>query len=259
MAAKRKPREDDLFDQVDVPAAVVCALCGNAECPGCANELSRSGVVAIVPWERPGAPLATRLWMTARSATFDAERFFETLPDGPVAPALRFAIVSELCAAAAMIALGVPIAIAVSPSWARHMMFDQTASVARIVTLAVPALAALLVGAHAVHGFSLARSASGRASRGLRFGLYSAGWDLVLGPLGAVIVAVKDGLRSMLKLGVIAIGLPARSARAFLRGAYRLEGKPAESAMRTSRAVALLATLLGAGVMLAAAIVALLV
>src|SRR5579883_1026941 len=100
MGAARKAHErreaDDLFDQVDVPAAVVCALCGDAECPGCANELSRSGVVAVVAWERPGAGALPRLWNTARAATFDAERFFESLPDGPVAPALRFAVICEL-------------------------------------------------------------------------------------------------------------------------------------------------------------------
>ena len=30
----------------DVPAAVVCALCGDSDCPGCGGDRSRSGVVS---------------------------------------------------------------------------------------------------------------------------------------------------------------------------------------------------------------------
>src|SRR3990172_6279760 len=53
-------------DLVDVPAAVVCLVCGEADCTGCEDrDLSRSGIVAIVAWERPGLPPLTRLWSTA--------------------------------------------------------------------------------------------------------------------------------------------------------------------------------------------------
>ena len=95
--SKAPAERDDLVD-TDVPAAVVCAHCGDADCAGCRNEQTRSGVVAIVAWERPGAPAISRLWATARATTFESDRFFESLPDGPIAPALRFAVASELLA-----------------------------------------------------------------------------------------------------------------------------------------------------------------
>src|SRR5580704_6916469 len=115
-AAARRVDADELVDS-DVPAAVVCAHCGDADCPGCLHENSRSGVVAVVPWERPVLPGLVRLWATARATTFDADRFFESLPDGPILPALRFALISETIASAVMTAsLLVPVAV-LAPTW----------------------------------------------------------------------------------------------------------------------------------------------
>src|SRR5688500_3656158 len=107
---------------VDVPAAVVCALCDDPDCLGCEHEQSRSGIVAIVAWERPLGPPMTRLWATARSTTRDAESFFEALPDGPVLPALRFAALCELMAVSSFFVLLVPIAAVVAPEWLTHIV-----------------------------------------------------------------------------------------------------------------------------------------
>jgi hypothetical protein len=262
-AARVSETSEDLFDQVDVPAAVVCAQCGDAECPGCASELSRSGVMAIVAWERPGAPFFTRLWSTARAATFDSDRFFESLPDGPVSPALRFAIVSELFAATAMVlAVFVPLAAA-APMWLKHLVLDEGAVVGKLAVLGVPSLAMLLVAAHAAHGWALDRGARRLGvrpapARALRFGLYAAGWDLVIGPLGAIVVAIKEGISASLRVGTVAMGLPTRSARAFLRGCYHLDGKSAEPALRASYVAAVIATILGAMAVIAAGVVVML-
>lgn len=259
-AEERQRREEvDPFDQVDVPATVVCALCGDAECPGCANEPSRSGVVAIVAWERPGAPVLARLWGTARATTFDAERFFESLPDGPIAPALRFAVTCELLAATAVVLAAAPVVALAAPMWLRHLAFERTAVIARAFALGVPALAALLVAAHAAHGWALhhgakSTSASRSSSRALRFGLYAAGWDLVVGPIGAIVLAFKEGARQALRVTTIAIGLPTLSARAFLRGTYRLDGKAAEPALHASYVAAVVATLVGSVAVLAAVV-----
>src|ERR1700722_2698849 len=145
---------DELVDS-EVPAAVVCAHCGDADCPGCLQEITKSGVVAIVAWERPGAPALERLWATARATTFDCERFFETMPDGPIAPALRFAVVSELLAASAMaLAALIPLAL-LAPTWVGHALLHDTALLARVAITGIPALAALLVAAHAAHGWAL--------------------------------------------------------------------------------------------------------
>jgi hypothetical protein len=249
--ARVEPVElDDLADS-DVPAAVVCAHCGDAECPGCLHEQTQSGVVAVVPWERPGASVSARLWATARATALDADRFFESLPDGPVLPALRFALLSEMVASTAMALLAIVPLVALAPALAKHLLVDEWLTVLRLMSAGVPALAGLLVLAHIAHGWALdwgARRAGapGAATRALRFGLYAAGWDLVLGPIGAVVVSFKEGLGAGVSIISASVGLPGRCARAFLRGCYHLEGRSAEGPLRASYAAAIVATLVGA-------------
>jgi hypothetical protein len=259
-AAEARVEVDDLLD-AEVPAAVVCAHCGEADCPGCLHEQTRSGVVAIVPWERPGAPAFERLWTTARATTFEADRFFEALPDGPIAPALRFAMASELLASSAMaVAVMAPIA-ALAPRWIAHLLLHDTLTLIRVVVAGVPALATLLVAAHAAHGWALdrgARRAGARpaTSRALRFGLYAAGWDLVVGPLGALLMAAKEGLGAAASVVSIGVGLPGRSARAFLRGCYGLTDASAAPALRASWVAAGVATAVGAVAVIGAVLAA---
>jgi hypothetical protein len=261
LAAKARVEIDELVDS-EVPAAVVCAHCGDADCPGCLNEQTRSGVVAIVPWERPGAPPFERLWATARATTFDAERFFEALPDGPIAPALRFAVASELLASSAMaVAVMVPLAM-LAPRWIAHLIVHDTLTVVRVVVAGVPALATLLVAAHAAHGWALDRGARRTGvrratSRALRFGLYAAGWDLIVGPLGAVVMAAKEGVGAAVSIASIGVGLPGRSARAFLRGCYGLTEASAAPALRASWVAAGVATVVGAIAVIGAVLAAL--
>lgn len=238
---------DDLLDQIDVPAAVVCARCGSAECLGCTgDDYSRSGVIAIIAWERSDAPLLRRLWLTARATTRDAETFFEALPDGPIVPALRFAIVSELIATTFTLLLFLPFVVIGAPHWAKDVVMSGAAF--RALVLGIPAFAAILVMAHAAHGVSLdvgARrggSLRSQRTRALRFGLYAAGWDLVIGPVGTVMIALNEGLFSAFQVTNLASGLPTRSARAFLRGAYGLHGSSADKAVRTSYVAAIGAT-----------------
>jgi hypothetical protein len=256
---ERLDREVQSTELVDFPAAVVCTLCGQSDCPGCDSEQSKSGIVAIIAWERAGAPMLSRLWSTARATTRDAEGFFELMPDGPVMPALRFAATCEMLAATAVIALVVPVAAVVAPDWLRHVALDEHArSLAlRVLVLGLPAFAGLLVLAHAAHGLSIdvgaAKNGARHArSRALRFGLYACGWDLVIGPIGALVVAVKEGLGASLKILELASGLPTRATEAFLRGCYRLEGDRAKRALGTSYVGAAFATLAGALLILAA-------
>jgi hypothetical protein len=253
---------DELVDS-EVPAAVVCARCGQAECSGCLFEQMRSGVMAIVPWERPGAPLFMRLWSTARATARDPERFFESMPDGPLGPPLRFAVLCELIATSAMALTGViPFAL-LAPGWVQHLALEASGPAARLAVLGLPMLAVLLVVAHVVHGWALDRGARrsgarGATTRALRFGLYSAGWDLVVGPFGAVVLAMREGVSAALSLGGTSIGLPSRSARAFLRGSYGLDGEAARPAMRAGMLAAIAVSLIGAVVVVAVTISALL-
>jgi hypothetical protein len=144
-----------------------------------------------------------------------------------------------------------------APGWVEHLFLDQRAAVARLAIAGPPALAGLLVIAHVAHGLALDRGArragaKGATTRALRFGLYATGWDLVVGPLGALVIAAKEGPRAALSLASLGMGLPGRSARAFLSGCYRLEGKSAEPALRASYVVAIVATAIGAIAVIAA-------
>src|SRR4051812_28433955 len=171
----------DLVDEI--PAAVTCIRCGEPDCAGCEDtDLSRSGIVSIVAWERPTTPVLNRLWSTARSSTRDAEAFFELLPDGPLMPAFRFAATCELLASGAAFLGFLAVAAVVAPDWVRHVALDPNArSMAlRALVLGLPAFAGLLVVAHAAHGLSIdagARKQGARParSRALRFGLYACG------------------------------------------------------------------------------------
>jgi hypothetical protein len=55
------------------------------------------------------------------------------------------------------------------------------------------------------------------------------------------------------------MGLPGRSARAFLRGCYRLEGRSAQPALNASYAAAAIATAVGAIAVIGAIVAALVI
>jgi hypothetical protein len=150
----------------------------------------------------------------------------------------------------------------IAPRWVRHVLVDEGPAAARLAAVGVPALATILVAAHVVHGWALDRGARrsgarGATTRAVRFGLYATGWDLVVGPLGALVVAVKEGLGKALSLGVVIMDLPGRSSRAFLRGCYRLDGAAAVPALRASYVAAAVATGVGAVAVIAALVAAL--
>src|ERR1041384_609019 len=85
--------DEGALELSEVPATVVCAVCGLPECNCEVDRPSTfSGVVAIVPWERPGGTLLTRLWATAKLATLSPGSFFAALPPGGAAAPLGFAI-----------------------------------------------------------------------------------------------------------------------------------------------------------------------
>lgn len=260
------PALEDWLDSVDVPAAVVCARCGSSECTGCSAAASdKSGFIAVIPWERSDAPVLRRLWQTARATTRDPDHFFEALPEGPIAPALRFAVLAELVAATAMISAVLAITAVIAPSLASHLVFDSLARTMALRALgaAIPALAALLVLAHVAHGLALDLGAPAshrsrpRRLHALRFGLYATGWDVVLGPVGALVVLLREGGQGFRELTQVAQTLPGKSARAFLRGAYGLHGDAAKRSLRASlvaSAVSILVAVVVAVVVIAFAI-----
>jgi len=238
---------------VDFPAAVVCALCDDPDFTGCEPEQSPSGLVPTLSWEPHPVPPLTPFWATARSTTRDAATFFEALPDGPIMPALRFAVICELLAVSSFLLVLVALVAILAPDLLVTAATNAPirALVLRVVVLGVPAFAALAVLAHVAHGLSVDRGAvkqgaQSRKTRAVRFGLYSCGWDLIIGPLGALLVTLKEGTKNLREIRSLGVGLPTRAKMAFLRGTYRLEGERAEGALQTSYVGAALATVIGA-------------
>jgi hypothetical protein len=262
---RRAPRDDDPVDSFfDIPAAVLCATCGQADCLGCttASE-SESGVVAIVPWERSGA-VWTRLWATANATTQGAEAFFAVLPDGELPPAMRFALVAELLAVLSMATLLVPLLALVLPNLALEIVRSPSLRVSalRWFGLGIPALALWMVFAHVTHGAALdagARRQGARAERrrAMRFGLYACGWDLMAGPLGALVMLFTRGLHDAIELAELAMRVPGRASAALLTGVYQLPADKVARARRAGSVAAALLALTSAGLVAAAVAVAL--
>jgi hypothetical protein len=244
--------EDEAVDSFfEVPAAVVCAFCGEGDCPGCAvADDTGSGVIAIVPWERPGAGVWARLWSTANATTFGADAFFSAIPDGEVSPAMRFAFLAEVLAVASMALLLVPLAAIALPQYAAIVVESPAmrAAAGRWICLGIPAFSLWMIAAHVAHAASLdvgarLQGAKGQRRRAVRFGLYACGWDLMGGPLGALVQLFGKGRKAVRGLIETNTGVPGRAAAALLQGVYQLTPEQAHRARRVSGAAAIALTL----------------
>ncbi len=250
---------DEPPDIFDVPAAVLCARCGQPDCAGCEDVEEASGLVAIVPWERPGGTWK-RLWGTARAATLSAETFFAALPDGPVRPAASFAVLAELLAVTSMFVMMVPVIALALPGLVAAVVADPhiRAKVLFWTAVAIPSLAVWMVIAHAAHGYALdvgVRRAGGRSQRrrALRFGLYACGWDLMSGPLGALAAAFSEGRKAAGAALSASMRVPARATVALLQGVYALPPASVIRVRRWATIAAVIVTISSAFVVLVAA------
>jgi hypothetical protein len=250
LAAVGEP-DDGALDWADVPAAVVCAFCGKPDCAGCLaveEPTNASGVVAIMPWERPGLGWLTRLWATARVVTLSHRDLFAALPEGPLRPAFVFAAVAELGAA---LGLGVcfGIVLALAPDFTSTLLRDAylRSLLVKAFACGIPGLAALMIALHSVHGLLVDRAArlagSRKRGRGLRFGLYACGWDLVTLPLGLIVVAVTEGLGTARRAAGLAVSVPVEATRAYLTGVHALDPNQARTAAKRANVETALSSL----------------
>ncbi len=240
------------LDVFDVPAAVLCAHCGQADCDGnCEDEEPGSGVVVIVPWERPGSTTWARLWATAQSATNDAGIFFRALPNGRTAPALKFAILAESLAVASMALAWLAAAAIAFPTLAVEIGVDPIlrAAVAKWLLVGIPAVTCWMVIIHVMHGLAVNRAARRvgarcQRPRALRFGFYACGWDLMTSPLGGLFTLLSKGPRAILSLAAQSVRVPTTATDALLRGVYELADPAASRARRSAIAMAVAIVLL---------------
>jgi hypothetical protein len=239
---------DESLDSADVPAAVVCKLCGRSDCMGCFGDdtTGASRVLTIVPWERPGVGFLARLFGTMQATTRNPETFFASLPDGPIVPALQFALAAEVCAVGSSAALITPLVVLGIPGLLLRCLESSAArqGVACSAFVGIVGFSGLLVGAHAIHGLVLGvrGSLTASRSRGARFGLYACGWDLGSSPAGFVAALFEGGLRAAGTLLAASVSAPGRATRAALAGIFRLEGAAAIRARRRAVAVAMVLT-----------------
>jgi len=220
----------ELLELSEVPATVVCATCGLPECNCDVDRPSAfSGVVAIVPWERPGGTLLTRLWATAKLGTLSPSAFFSALPPGGLAAPLAFAVLAEVLAALGLCATLGALALLIVPALGGELVSDLALRglLLRGLAWGVPGLALAMVLLHACHGIALDAAARGAGSRqigrGLRFGLYSCGWDLVTLPLGLLLLTLTDGPVSALRHSGRGLTAPGSAALAYLGHVHHFE------------------------------------
>jgi hypothetical protein len=240
--------EVEEIELADLPAAVVCATCGESDCPGCALEPARdtrSGLVVFVPWERPQLGLWGRFWTTSRLTTESAETFFASIPDGSVSPALSYALLAESVAVGSTVlawtALGVGLMYAILPAFTAHTLSSASgqAGLIRMSGVAWIAFTSVLLLTHLIHGYFLDREA-GRAgrerkpARALRFGLYAAGWDVAQSPIGFAALLIRRGPGAFREALRHATTTPGRATTALLRGVYGLEGEALATVRRRS-------------------------
>ncbi|MBI4706215.1 MAG: hypothetical protein HY744_34395 [Deltaproteobacteria bacterium] len=234
--------EEEVTDSAfEVPAAVLCAFCGRSDCPGCFAQDGEphSGVVAIVPWERPEGGAWSRLWATANAATRGAETFFAAIPDGPVRPALRFAVFAESVAVVSLLLALCALAAAALPRLALEVVLDPGLRHAalRWILVGTPAVVVWMVLAHGLHAVAVeaaARRRGGRPCRrrAWRFGLYACGWDLMTGPVGFAGTLLTAGWRAAAQLCWLSLAVPGMASLCFARGVCALPEPAARRARR---------------------------
>jgi hypothetical protein len=231
--------DEGALDLSEVPATVVCATCGLPEC-NC--ELDRpsgfSGVVAIVPWERPGGTVLSRLWATAKLGTLAPAAFFSALPPGGLVSPLVFAVLAEALAALGLCATFGAVGLLAVPALGNELLSNVALQgmLLRFVAWGVPGLAITMVLLHAGHGVALdaaaRREGSRQNGRGLRFGFYACGWDLVTLPLGLLVLTLTDGPVSALRHSGRGLTAPNSAAMAYLAHVHHFERDAARRASR---------------------------
>lgn len=251
----------DALDDGDVPAAVLCAHCGRSDCTGCARALPR--LDGGTPWEGRSGSALGRLWATARVATVDGEAFFGALPQGSLGSALGFAVASELCAIGSFLVVWLPLSYLCVPEVALSLATDPAhrGMLALLLSLSVPALAALMVLLHVVWGGSLElglriSGVDARPAHGLRYALYACAWDLVTSPFGFAAGWATGGIRRSVREVLAAVRIPHFATRAYLDRSRGVAGGRARvalviAALLTGTIVLAGAAALGVGIVLA--------
>ena len=239
MSAQEAREEEAYPGDDDIPPAIACARCGNQSCEGCdpEPEAPPNNSRIALPWEEEGRGFFSRLIETSEISAVRPDVAFGGLATGKVSLALWFAVWCELWAVASFTLVWAVGFYAAFPFVARQMLSSPAALVLVVSILLV--LSAFVVFVHALWGVGLEwgiARAGGQAdmNRGLRFGLYACGWDLLTSPAGVWFQWRRVGLRQGLSNLRAATKAPRASLRAYLSDCRKATEKERKSAMWTS-------------------------
>jgi hypothetical protein len=155
-----------------------------------------------------------------------------------VSSALAFALVCETVAVGGLGIGGGGLALAFLPELPRLLLDDHALrmTVIRGITFGGLLLVVAMVGVHAAHGlaldFAARRHGTRKRGRGLRFGLYACGWDLITLPFGLIALALVEGLASARHAVPLGLTAPLQSAEAYLVGVHGLAPNLARAVAR---------------------------
>lgn len=139
-----------------------------------------------------------RLVVTSEVSATQPGRTFGTLRSGSILRALGFAMLCELLAVASFTAVWALAFFVAVPAIARPMLTSPP--ILMLIFMILLGLSAFVVAIHAVWGIGLEwgiARAGGHSdmNRGIRFGLYACGWDLLTSPAGLCLQWRRSGLR----------------------------------------------------------------
>lgn len=225
----------------DIPPAIACALCGNHDCEGCTpsepDPAPPPTSPQALPWEDSGGGWIDKMLETSEISATRPQIAFGHLQRGSISRALTFAFLCELWAVASFTALWALGFYAAFPFVARQMLGSPV--VVSLIGAILFGLIAFVVFVHALWGIGLEwgiARAGGTAdmNRGIRFGLYACGWDLLTSPAGAWFMWRRAGLRNGFAHLRAATKAPRISVRAYLDDCRNATERQRKSAVWTS-------------------------
>ena len=181
--------------------------------------------------------MLARLVETSEISAVSPSIAFGRLPAGSVGRAMGFAFLCELLAVASFTLLWGLLFYAAFPFVARQMLGSQAALF--MIGAILVSLITFVVGIHAIWGVGLEwgiSRAGGKAdmNRGIRFGLYACGWDLLTSPAGLWFQWRRAGIRQGLSHVRAGTKAPRASVNAYLDECRHLSETEKKSAIWTA-------------------------
>jgi hypothetical protein len=225
----------------DIPPVIACATCGLVSCEGCETKASpqpsRDG---SLPWETGQSAALPRLIQTSELSATDPQQVFGNLKAGRVGSAFSFALLCELLAVGSFTLVWALLFYSFFPFVAKQMLTSPAVLVT--IVLILTGLIAFVVAVHALWGVGLewgiARAGGAPdMNRGIRFGLYACGWDLLTSPAGLTFEWKRYGFRKGLAHVLAGTKAPRISVNAYLESCRSVSEKERRSAIFTAIAL----------------------